>query len=57
MKTLTLSTFICALVLLTSTINYVKSQEANEILQKVDVVLYSAKDQQNKVTIILIDKN
>ena len=35
----------------------VNAQDANEILQKVDEVLYSAKDQQNKVTIILIDKH
>ena len=34
-----------------------KAQDANEILQNVDEVLYSAKDQQNKVTIILIDKD
>ena len=33
------------------------AQDANEILQNVDKVLYSAKDQQNKVTIILIDKS
>jgi outer membrane lipoprotein-sorting protein len=33
------------------------SQDANEILQNVDKVLYSAKDQQNTVTIILIDKD
>ncbi|MCD4665523.1 MAG: outer membrane lipoprotein-sorting protein [Bacteroidales bacterium] len=33
------------------------SQDANEILQNVDKVLYSSKDQQNTVTIILIDKD
>ena len=57
MKTLKLSVLACAFVMLTGTINYVKSQDANEILQKVDEVLYSAKDQQNKITIILIDKS
>ncbi|MCK4678165.1 MAG: outer membrane lipoprotein-sorting protein [Bacteroidales bacterium] len=57
MKTFKLSVLACAFVMLTGTINYVKSQDVNEILQKVDKVLYSAKDQQNKVTIILIDKS
>ena len=57
MKTLKLSILACTLVIMTGTINYVHAQDANEILQKLDEVLYSAKDQQNKVTIILIDKN
>ena len=57
MKTLKLSVLACAFLMLTGSINYVKAQNANEILQNVDKVLYSAKDQQNKVTIILIDKD
>ena len=57
MKTLKLTVLACALVIMTGTINYVNAQDANEILQKLDEVLYSAKDQQNKVTIILIDKS
>ncbi len=57
MKTLKLSVLACALVIMTGTINHVNAQDANEILQKLDKVLYSAIDQQNKVTIILIDKS
>ena len=57
MKTLKLTAFVCVLVIMTGTLSYVNAQDADEILQKLDEVLYSAKDQQNKVTIILIDKN
>ena len=56
MKKLQMSGLGCAIVLFTGLMN-ASAQNANEILQKVDEVLYSAKDQQNKVTIILIDKN
>ena len=55
MRTVRLSVLVSALFLLTGF--YANSQNANEILQKVDKVLYSAKDQQNKITIILIDKD
>lgn len=55
MKNLKLSVIVCAVILLAGF--NANTQDANEILQKVDKVLYSAKDQQNKVTIILIDKN
>ena len=56
MKTLKLSILVCALLIMTGTTNHVNAQDANEMLQKLDEVLYSAKDQQNKITIILIDK-
>ncbi|MCD4678217.1 MAG: outer membrane lipoprotein-sorting protein, partial [Desulfobacula sp.] len=52
-----LSILACGFLMLTGTINTVNSQDANEILQNVDKVLYSARDQQNTVTIILIDKD
>ena len=57
MKTLKLSILVCALLIMTGTINHVNAQDVNEIIQKLDEVLYSAKDQQSKITIILIDKN
>jgi outer membrane lipoprotein-sorting protein len=56
MKKLLISGLISAIVLFTGLFN-VSAQNAIEILQKVDEVLYSAKDQQNKVYIILIDKS
>ena len=56
MKKLQVLVLTGAIVLFTGLIN-ASAQNANEILQKVDKVLYSAKDQQNKITIILIDKN
>ena len=56
MKKLQMLVLTGAIVLFTGLIN-ASAQNANEILQKVDKVLYSAKDQQNKITIILIDKN
>ena len=55
MRTIKLSVLVSVLFLLLG-IN-VSAQDANEILQKLDKVLYSAIDQQNKVTIILIDKD
>ena len=55
MRNLKLLVIVSAVVLL---IGFnANAQDANEILQNVDKVLYSAKDQQNKVTIILIDKS
>jgi outer membrane lipoprotein-sorting protein len=56
MKKLQISGLVSAIVLFTVLVN-TSAQNANEVLQKVDEVLYSAKDQQNKVSIILIDKN
>ncbi len=55
MRTVKLSVLVSALFLLVGF--SAKAQDANEILQKLDEVLYSAKDQQYKVTITLIDKN
>jgi len=55
MKNLKLLVIVSAVALLAG-IN-ANAQDANEILQNVDKVLYSAKDQQNKVAIILIDKS
>ena len=55
MKKLQMSGLISVLVLFTGLMN-TRAQNAIEILQKVDKVLYSAVDQQNKVAIILIDK-
>ena len=56
MKKIQMSVLVSAIVLFTGLIN-ASAQSAIEVLQEVDKVLYSAKDQQNKVTIILIDKN
>ena len=56
MKKIQMSGLVSAIVLFTGLIN-ASAQSANEVLQEVDKVLYSAKDQQNKVTIQLIDKN
>jgi outer membrane lipoprotein-sorting protein len=56
MKKIQMSGLVSAIVLFTGLIN-ASAQSANEVLQEVDKVLYSAKDQQNKVTIILNDKN
>jgi len=55
MRNLKLLVSVSAVVLLVGF--NANAQDANEILQKVDEVLYSAKDQQNKVNIILIDKS
>ena len=57
MKTLKLSVLVCALVTLTSTINYVKSQDAVQILKQMDDVMYAPKDQDSKIKLVLIDKN
>ena len=57
MKTFKLSVLICALVTLTSTINYVKSQDAVQILKQMDDVMYAPKDQDSKIKLVLIDKN
>ena len=51
-----MSGLVSAIVLFAGLMN-ANAQSANEVLQEVDKVLYSAKDQQNKVTIQLIDKN
>ncbi len=56
MKKIQMSGLVSAIVLFAGLIN-ASAQSANEVLQEVDKVLYSAKDQQNKVTIILNDKN
>ena len=56
MKKIQMSGLVSAIVLFTGLIN-TSAQSAIEVLQEVDKVLYSAKDQQNKVTIILNDKN
>jgi len=56
MKKLKMFGLVSAIVLFTGLIN-TSAQSAIEILQKVDGVLYSAEDQQNKVSIILIDKS
>jgi len=56
MKKIQMSGLVSAIVLFAGLIN-ASAQSANEVLQEVDKVLYSAKDQQNKVTIQLIDKN
>jgi len=55
MRTVRLSVLVSVLFLLAGF--NANAQDANEILQNVDKVLYSAKDQQNTVTIILIDKD
>ena len=55
MKNLKLLVIVSAVALLAGF--NANAQDANEILQNVDKVLYSAKDQQNKVAIILIDKS
>ena len=55
MRNLRLFVIVSAVVLLQGF--NANAQDVNDILQKVDVVLYTAEDQQNKVTIILIDKN
>ena len=55
MRTIRLSVFTSVLLILTGF--NMRAQDASEILQKLDKVLYSAKDQQNNITIILIDKS
>ena len=56
MKKIQILGLVSAIILFTGLIN-ASAQSAIEVLQEVDKVLYSAKDQQNKVTIQLIDKN